>query len=149
MGMRATITITALLFAACSRRHPSPHMPPEIVEYHRDAWQRFERAAAAFSTGDGVDKSEAEFLAHAFFVWKISGCGFADTVEDGGSDWNSRPRIGFSGSPGNDLIRINKKTGVLSYGSETPMPARDLIQHEKERLRENLRTFVGEPPVGR
>jgi hypothetical protein len=62
--------------------------------------------------------------------------------------WLSRPRIGYAGQPGHDLIRIDKRTGMVSYASEAPLPAATVIQHERERLHDNLRTYAGESAGG-
>jgi hypothetical protein len=144
MGMRAIVGFAFISLCACARRHPIPNVPPDVVEYHREAWRQFNKAVSSFSVTDGIDHSEAELLAQAFFLWKIGGCGFAESPEDAGAEWRSRPRVGIAGQPSSDFIRINKQTGLISHASEPPIAAQSVIGHERERLRDNLRTYVGE-----
>jgi hypothetical protein len=146
MGTRTIVGL--VLLCACARRQQSSGFPPDVVEYHREAWVDFKKATASFSVGDGVDQPEANLLAQAFFLWKIGACGFAEAPTDAGGEWRSRPRIGFAGQPGNDAIRIDKRTGIVSYASEAPVTAASVIQHERERLRDNLRTYVGQSAGG-
>jgi hypothetical protein len=141
--MRPIVAVAFVLVGACARKQPIPQVPPDVIEYHRESWREFDKAASSFSVADGVDQSEAQLLAHAFFVWKISGCGFPESPDDAGADWLVRTRIGYAGGPG-DLIRINKRTGSVSYPSERPLAAKAVIQHERRRLLGNLRMYVGE-----
>ena len=156
--MRAVATLTLIILCGCTHtavpsRETLPRtggqaerrrVPDDVIKHLQDAWREFNKAVASFSVADGIDYSEAEFLAQEFFLWKISNCGFADKPEDAGAEWHARPRIGFSGKPGRDLIRINKETGMVSYASAQPVSAESIILHERERLREYLRIDVGE-----
>ena len=148
MGTRTTIVVILVLTCACARRHRGNDFPPDVVQYHQEAWRDFNKAATSFSATDGVDQHEANLLAQAFFLWKIGGCGFADAPGDDGEEWRSRPRIGYAGQPGSEFIRIDKRTGTVSYASEPPATAASVIQHERERLRANLLTYVGESAGG-
>jgi hypothetical protein len=142
--MRPIVVVVLILVAACARSQSRPQFPPDVIEYHQESWREFDKAASAFSVADGVDQSEAQFLAQAFFVWKISGCGFPESPVDAGAEWQARPRIGYAGEPGSDLIRIDKRTGVVSYAPERPITAKAVMEHERRRLLDNLRTYVGE-----
>jgi hypothetical protein len=147
--MRRIVVVALILVGACARSQPRPQFPPDIIENHQESWREFDTAASAFSVADGVDQSEAQLLAQAYFVWKISGCGFPESPVDAGTEWQARPRIGYAGEPGNDLIRINKRTGVVSYASERPIAAKAVMEHERRRLLDNLRTYVGDGAAGR
>jgi hypothetical protein len=125
------------------------HLPDDVVEYHRQAWEQFDWAASSFDVADGVDRSEAEFLGGAYFFWRLGPCGFPDEPQDAGAEWHMRPRVGYSGKPAADLIRVDKRSGVVSYASEPSIDARGLIQIERERLRQNLRTFVDRSSQGK
>jgi len=104
MRMRAiAVGLTLFSLSACSRTHYTP----ADVAYHRDAWREFNKAAASFSVDDGIDRSEAKFLAWAFFNWQISGCGFPEEPQDVDTEWQARPMTGISGRPATHVIRIN------------------------------------------
>ena len=142
--MRAiAVGLTLFSLSACSRTHYAP----ADVAYHRDAWREFNKAAASFSVDDGIDRSEAKFLAWAFFNWQISGCGFPEEPQDVDTEWQARPMTGISGRPATHVIRINKRTGAVSYGSNPPIAADLVIRHERETRRDNLR-LVGESAEG-
>jgi len=70
-------------------------------------------------------------------------CGLAEPPKDGGGEWHLLARVGGHSE---DLIRVDKRSGAVSYGSEPPMAAEDLIRLERHRLKENLQTFVREGP---
>jgi hypothetical protein len=144
MGTRTIVGLILVLLCACTRRQRGPNFPPDVVQYHQEAWRDFNKTAASFSVADGVDQREANLLAQAFFLWKVGACGFAEAPEDAGGEWHSHPRIGYAGQPGSDIIRIDKRTGTVSYASEPPVAAASVIQHERERLRDNLRSYGGE-----
>jgi len=120
-------------------------VPDDVRQSHLDEWQRFNKAASSFKASDGISQDEAEFLGEAYFVWQLGGCGFAGAAKESKTEWRMRPRVGLRGEPDSSYIRVDKRTGVVRYDSESPIAARDLIEIERRRLRKNLKEYVGEP----
>ncbi len=64
-----------------------------------------------------VTQQQAIAMSELYFMKHISGCGFADTPVDRGSQWEVTPRIGFAGAPNENPIIIEKHTGMISWKS--------------------------------
>jgi len=107
-----------------------------------------ERVFAAEEQGLGVEVEG--FQAVVAIVVPLArkadgGCGFAGAAKESKTEWRMRPRVGLRGEPDSSYIRVDKRTGVVRYDSESPIAARDLIEIERRRLRKNLKEYVGEP----
>jgi len=139
IGLLATISITMLSLYAC---RPRPKFSSAEVDSSRNALSDFNQAAASFSVDDGIDHSEAQLLVGAF-VSGHWGCGSAGALEDGGTSWRAHPGLGYAGHPAKDFIRVDKQTGAVSYAFEPPVAAQSVIEHERERLRDDVRWHVG------
>jgi hypothetical protein len=70
---------------------------------------------AEVKEGDGIDASEAERIAHAFYraaFGDLEGFATAPVLQDG--YWTSTVRIGLAGRPDPEPIVINPRTGAVS-----------------------------------
>lgn len=52
-----------------------------------------------------------------YFQNNISGCGYSGEAVDEGDSWVSFPRAGFAGHPSKDPIRLDKRSGRISWGA--------------------------------
>ncbi len=134
--MRTITLLAALLAFACG-------VSFDVQQHHRDEWQRFNEAAGSFSAVDGIDRGEAELLGGAYFLRKFGACGVPGDARDAGTEWRMRPLVGVGAVPADDEIRVDKRTGAVSYASDPPVSAEALLEGERKRLQEELRDPAG------
>ena len=61
--------------------------------------------------GDGIDQKEAQLIAKAYFLHNV-GCGFYESVSDGGASWVVHGKSGVAGTP-IDGFFITKDSGSV------------------------------------
>lgn len=108
---------------------------------HREFLQLFNDEAARIDFADGVDASEAEFVGRAYFTMEFGACGVTEKARDGGTEWLIRPRVGATGHPLTEFIRIDKRTGTARYGSGPTTAGKEVIEHKRRILQENVERF--------
>ena len=113
----------------------------QMAEEHRHLLRLFDDEAATINLADGVDAAEAEFIGNAYFGMKFGECGTSGKATDGGREWLMHPRIGVSGQPLSDVIRVDKRTGAIRYGSGATTEASAAIEFERGRLQKNVELF--------
>lgn len=63
---------------------------------------------------DGINSNEAEILSSEYFSRYISGYGMAGEPIDAGDKWESVAYVGYAGTPLEDKIEVEKKSGTIS-----------------------------------
>ena len=112
-----------------------------MAEEHRQILQYFDDMAARIDFTNGIDASEAEFIAGAYFSMAFGACGGPDKPRDGGAEWLMHPRIGVSGQPLSDFIRVDKRTGAVRYGSGPTTEAKAAIEFERGLLQKSVERY--------
>lgn len=112
-----------------------------MAEEHRQLLRRFDDMAAAIDFANGIDASEAEFIAGAYFSMEFGVCGGPEKPSDGGIEWVMHPRVGVAGQSLSDFIRVDKRTGAVRYGSGPSTEARVAIDFERQRLQKIVDRF--------
>jgi hypothetical protein len=64
---------------------------------------------------DGISVQEADIIAQSYFYHFGPGCGVTQSVTDGGSSWISNTLVGYAAAPTREPIRIDKKTGRVTW----------------------------------
>ena len=64
---------------------------------------------------DGINLQEANIIAQSYFLRFGPGCGVATTVSDDGAYWVAKTYIGIAAVPTREPIRINKRTGQVTW----------------------------------
>jgi len=77
----------------------------------------------------------------AYFSMEFGECGGFEKPRDGGTEWLMQPRIGVTGQPLPDFIRVDKRTGAVRYGSGPSTEAKAAIEFERNRLQKNVERF--------
>jgi hypothetical protein len=72
---------------------------------------------------------------------ELGECGGPEKATDGGTEWLMRPRVGVTGHPLPDLIRVDKLTGVIRFGSRPTTEAKAAIEFQREILRKRAERF--------
>ena len=111
------------------------------AEIHRQYLQHFDDTAATIDFTNGIDASEAEIIGGAYFSIEFGECGGFEKPRDGGTEWLMQPRIGVTGQPLPDFIRVDKRTGAVRYGSGPSTEAKAAIEFERNRLQKNVERF--------
>jgi hypothetical protein len=112
-----------------------------MAKEHREFLQLFNDEAARIDFSDGIDVSEAEFIGRAYFAMEFGACGVTEKAGDGGAQWLIRPRVGATGHPMTDFIRIDKRTGTARYGSGPTTEGKEVIEYKRRILQENVERF--------
>lgn len=76
-------------------------------------------------SSDGINQAEAYIVDEAYFLYQISGCGYAAEPVSEDKNWMSKTQIGIVGKPG-PPIYVNKETGDITWGN--PKKAVSLIE---------------------
>jgi hypothetical protein len=105
----------------------------------REEWKRFNESAAAFNVTDGINGAEALFLGEAYFSWQLGGCGFPQEPQDGGTEWRLPVRFGVAGTKLPNPVRVDKRTGKVSYAAGESIDPKALIEIERKRIQDLLR----------
>ena len=63
---------------------------------------------------DGINSEEAEILSSEYFWRYVSGCGYAGKPKADGNFWSSVVYFGYAGTPLQEKIEINKRTGAIT-----------------------------------
>jgi hypothetical protein len=87
---------------------------PETYDQRRS---RLATELKAVTVEDGVDEAEANVIAQSYFLRFGPGCGYAADVTDGGPVWISAAHVGYAGVPTREPIRIDKRTGRVTWGN--------------------------------
>jgi hypothetical protein len=119
-----------------------------MAQEHRQLLRRFDDIAAAIDFTNGIDASEAEFIAGAYFSMEFGACGGLEKPTDAGAEWVMHPRIGVAGQPLSDFIRVDKRTGAVRYGSGPTTDAKVAIDFERQLLEKNVARFSDPGPPG-
>jgi hypothetical protein len=77
--------------------------------------QRIESELALIDPSDGINQHEANAISSEYFGGYISACGGPDEGQLVNGEWIVPARIGYAGSLGESPIRIDAKTGGVSY----------------------------------
>jgi hypothetical protein len=109
-----------------------------LAAEQRGYMREFNRIASTINLSDGVDAVEAAFLAGAFFMMEFGVCGATEPPRDGGAEWLVRPRVGATGHPLAEFIRVDKSTGGIRYGSGSSTEASSAIEFKRHYFQENL-----------
>jgi len=112
-----------------------------MAEERRQFLQLFDDKAATIDFTDGIDASEGEFIGGAYFSMTLGACGSPGKATDGGTEWLMRPRVGVTGHPLPDLIRVDKLTGAIRLGSGPTTEAKAAIEFQREILRKSVERF--------
>ncbi|PZQ27131.1 MAG: hypothetical protein DI562_14080 [Stenotrophomonas acidaminiphila] len=65
----------------------------------------------------GVTQLQADAIAQVYFQRYISGCGAAAPAVDHGYAWRVTPLMGIAGTPDQNPIVIEKRTGKVSWAN--------------------------------
>ena len=112
-----------------------------MAKEHREFLQLFNDEAAKVDFTDGIDAFEAEFIGRAYFTMEFGACGVTEKARDGGAQWLIRPRVGATGHPLTDFIRIDKRTGTARYNSGPTTEGKEVIEYKRRILQENVERF--------
>jgi hypothetical protein len=112
-----------------------------MAEEHRQLLRHFDDMAAAIDFANGIDASEAELIAGAYFSMEFGVCGGPEKPSDGGAEWVMHPRVGVTGQALSEFIRVDKRTGAVRYGSGPTTEAKAAIDFERQRLQKNVERF--------
>jgi hypothetical protein len=75
-------------------------------------------AATRIDTRTPISEFDAYLLAWAYFLSRISGCGFPELPKDAGDHWIAQTRVGIAGQPGPHIII--EKSGGATYSPGKP-----------------------------
>jgi len=92
------------LALSCSKVSPSSHQIRDLQAQLRTV-----------VVEDGISVQEADIIAQSYFYHFGPGCGVAHNVADGGSCWISNTQVGYAGTLTREPIRIDKKTGRITW----------------------------------
>ena len=116
-----------------------------MAEEHRQILQQilqdFDDMAARTDYTNGIDASEAEFIAGAYFSMEFGDCGGPEKPRDGGAEWLMHPRVGATGQPLADFIRVDKRTGAVRYGSGPTTEAKTAIEFKRGLLQKSVERY--------
>ena len=112
-----------------------------MAEEHRQFLRLFNDKAAKINFNDGIDVSEAQFIGSSYFTMKFGACGVTENATDGGAEWLIRPRVGVTGHPLSDFIRVDKRSGMVRYGAGPTTEAKEAIEYERSLLQKNVDRF--------
>ena len=90
------------------------------------------KALSKVDASDGINEEEAHVIAEAFFLSKISGCGYPEKPVREGGFWVSKTRIGYAGQLG-DSIFIEVGTGTITWGNKNNPTTLDELRKLKSK----------------
>jgi hypothetical protein len=105
-------TIALIHAVACMVMFSSCQADPRKIEIRRQADE-----ILAIQLNNGLSRADAKKIITFYFEQNISGCGFPDDLQDEGEYWAAYPRVGVTGSPDKNSIRLHKRTGRISWVS--------------------------------
>lgn len=76
------------------------------------------KAMRAVDATDGIDRSEADAIARAYYYANFPACGGAGEPQSEGRLWVIPVSIGYAGTP-TDPIFIDKQTGAVAWRDRT------------------------------
>ena len=89
----------------------------ETVQTRDDLQRELHAQLSTVVVEDGIDLREANIIAQSYFLRYGPGCGAAEDVTDGGESWISITPVGYAAIPTREPIRIDKRTGRVTWSN--------------------------------